>query len=111
MEAFNKALQKIKTDAACNPFFVNALNIEKKIGTVKEFTIRIFLVDQLRNYRATVLKKVFTCTCPEGDIDNVVDLLSLEVLADLVLLFSKHKDDLIVGNYEPLVNMDNGTKQ
>lgn len=110
IEAFNKALQKIKTEEKCNPFFVSTLNIDKKIGTVKAFTIRIFLIDQLNNYRATIIKKVFNCACPEANINDVVDLLSLEVIAELVLLFSKHKDDLIIGNYESLVNMDDGTK-
>jgi hypothetical protein len=110
VEAFNKALKKIKTEEKCNPFFVSTLNIDRKIGTIKEFTIRIFLVDQINNYRSVVLKKMFKCNCPEADIDGVVDLLSLEVIAELVLLFNKHKDDLITGNYELLVDMENGTK-
>lgn len=110
VEAFNKALQKIRTEEKCNPFFVSTLNVDRKIGAIKEFTIRIFLVDQLNNYRSVILKKVFKCNCPEANIDSVVDLLSLEVIAELVLLFSKHKDNLIIGNYEPLVDMENGIK-
>lgn len=112
IEAFNKALQRIKTKDKINPFFVATVNVEKKIGTIKEFTIRVFLVDQLTSYRSVVLKKTVNFPCPESEVNKAAEgVFCMDIIPDLVLLFNKYKDDLGSGNYESLVNMEDGTKQ
>lgn len=107
IQGFNWALDRLRANKNHDTFLVNVLNVNKKIGTYKEFIISLYLINNKDGSRQLVYRNKHTRECPAQDTNKVLNELYEVVLSDLFILFRAHGKEMSEGTFKsPLENID-----
>lgn len=100
IQGFNKTLDRLRNNKDNNTFLVRATNINKKIGDIKEFIISIYLVNKSTSKNQLIMKSAQARKCLIQDTQKVAEELFIDMIPDLILLFTVYGKDLAFGTYE-----------
>ncbi len=100
IQGFNMTLDRLRGNKDNNTFLVIATNISKKIGDIKEFIISIYLVNKSTSKNQLIMKSTHARKCLIQDTQKVAEELFIDMIPDLILLFTVYGKDLAFGTYE-----------
>lgn len=103
IQGFNKTLDRLRNNKDNNTFLVRATNISKKIGDIKEFIISIYLVNKSTSKNQLIMKSTQARKCLVQDTQKVAEELFIDMIPDLILMFTVYGKDLAFGTYESLL--------
>jgi hypothetical protein len=104
LKSFNVALSKLNSDEGNNTFITIVTNINKKLGSIKEIVLNIYLVNKVEKTNQLILKKSYTCNCKSDENSEVIDKQFCDLLSELILLFKTSGEDIANGKYKALEN-------
>lgn len=105
IQGFNMTLDRLRGNKDNNTFLVRATNINKKIGDQKEFITSIYLVNKETAENQLVMKSTHIRKCPMQNTAQMTEDLFVEMIPDLILMFTLYGKEMAYGTYEsPLEN-------
>lgn len=104
IHGFNMALDRLRNNENDNTFLVRATNINKKIGDQKEFITSIYLVNKETAKNQLIMKSTHIRKCPVQDTAQMTEKLFVEMIPDLVLIFTLYGREMALGTYESPFN-------
>lgn len=104
IQGFNMTLDRLRGNKDNNTFLVRATNINKKIGDQKEFITSIYLVNKETAENQLVMKSTHIRKCPMQNTAQMTEELFVDMIPDLILMFTLYGREMAFGTYESPFN-------